>query len=116
MSSVTYPTSRWARARSDRRSRLASLVAYPELLALLALTAVLNLWDLSINGWANTYYAAAVKSTSGGLSARPARASAANPSSACSALASAARISGSGSAPPRSPKAVTEQPYWGWGP
>ena len=43
---------------------LASLFAYPELLALLALTAVLNLWDLSINGWANTYYAAAVRSMS----------------------------------------------------
>ncbi|HUB03433.1 MAG TPA: glycosyltransferase family 39 protein, partial [Solirubrobacteraceae bacterium] len=64
MSSVTYPTSRWARARSERRSRVASLFAYPELLALLALTAVLNLWDLSINGWANTYYAAAVRSMS----------------------------------------------------
>ncbi len=64
MSSVSYPTSRWARTRADRRPRLASLVAYPELLALLTLTAVLNLWDLSINGWANTYYAAAVKSMS----------------------------------------------------
>jgi hypothetical protein len=29
---------------------LASLLAYPELLGLLGLTAVLNLWDLSING------------------------------------------------------------------
>ncbi|MBV8219288.1 MAG: glycosyltransferase family 39 protein, partial [Solirubrobacterales bacterium] len=47
-----------------RRTRLASLLAYPEVLALLALTAVLNLWDLSINGWANTYYSAAVKSMS----------------------------------------------------
>ena len=66
MSSVTYPARRWARARarSDRRPRLASLFAYPELLALVALTAVLNLWDLSINGWANTYYSAAVKSMS----------------------------------------------------
>ena len=64
MSSVSYPTSRWTRARSERRTRLASLFAYPELLALLALTGVLNLWDLSINGWANTYYSAAVKSMS----------------------------------------------------
>ena len=66
MSSVTYPARRRARvrARSERRSRLASLFAYPELLALLALTAVLNLWDLSINGWANTYYSAAIKSMS----------------------------------------------------
>jgi 4-amino-4-deoxy-L-arabinose transferase-like glycosyltransferase len=63
VSSVTYRVAR-ARARSERRSRVASLLAYPELLALLALTAVLNLWDLSINGWANTYYAAAVKSMS----------------------------------------------------
>jgi 4-amino-4-deoxy-L-arabinose transferase-like glycosyltransferase len=53
-----------ARPRAGRRTRAASLVAYPELLALLALTGVLNLWDLSINGWANTYYAAAVKSMS----------------------------------------------------
>ena len=64
MSSVSYPTSRWARARSERRPRLASLFAYPELLALLTLTAVLNLWDLSINGWANTYYSAAIRSMS----------------------------------------------------
>ncbi len=66
MSSVTYPARRWARARSraERRPRLASLFAYPELLALLALTGVLNLWDLSINGWANTYYSAAVRSMS----------------------------------------------------
>ena len=64
MSSVSYPTSRWARARSERRPRLASLFAYPELLTLLALTAVLNLWDLSINGWANTYYSAAIRSMS----------------------------------------------------
>ena len=65
MSSVSYPARRWARAlRSERRPRLASVLAYPELLALLALTAVLNLWDLSINGWANTYYSAAVRSMS----------------------------------------------------
>ncbi len=63
MSSVTYPIAR-GRARSERRSRVASLFAYPELLALLALTGVLNLWDLSINGWANTYYAAAIRSMS----------------------------------------------------
>ncbi len=64
MSSLSYPARRWARARTTRRTRLASLLAYPELLALLALTAVLNLWDLSINGWANTYYSAAIKSMS----------------------------------------------------
>ena len=32
------------------------------LLVLLALTAGLNLWNLAINGWANTYYSAAVRS------------------------------------------------------
>jgi 4-amino-4-deoxy-L-arabinose transferase-like glycosyltransferase len=40
------------------------LLARPELLVLLAGAAILNLWNLSINGWANTYYAAAVKSMS----------------------------------------------------
>ncbi|MDO9407311.1 glycosyltransferase family 39 protein [Patulibacter sp.] len=34
----------------------------PELLALLVLAAVLNLWNLGINGQANDYYSAAVKS------------------------------------------------------
>ena len=34
----------------------------PELAGLLALAAVLNLWALSRNGWANEYYAAAVRS------------------------------------------------------
>jgi 4-amino-4-deoxy-L-arabinose transferase-like glycosyltransferase len=37
----------------------------PELVALLALAGVLNLWDLSRNGWANGYYAAAVRSMAG---------------------------------------------------
>ena len=43
-------------------SRLARLVARPELLGLLVLAAVLNLWSLDANGWANTYYSAAVRS------------------------------------------------------
>jgi 4-amino-4-deoxy-L-arabinose transferase-like glycosyltransferase len=34
----------------------------PELVVLVALAAALNLWALSINGWANTYYSAAVRS------------------------------------------------------
>jgi len=51
------------RARALPRP-LARLMTYPELLGLLAVTGVLNLWNLSINGWANTYYAAAVKSMS----------------------------------------------------
>jgi 4-amino-4-deoxy-L-arabinose transferase-like glycosyltransferase len=45
-----------------RGSRLARLVARPELLGLLALAAILNLWSLDANGWANTYYSAAVRS------------------------------------------------------
>ncbi len=36
----------------------------PELLALIALAGALNLWALSRNGWANEYYAAAVRSMS----------------------------------------------------
>jgi 4-amino-4-deoxy-L-arabinose transferase-like glycosyltransferase len=36
----------------------------PELLGLVGIAAVLNLWGLSINGWANTYYSAAVRSMS----------------------------------------------------
>jgi len=36
----------------------------PELLGLLALAGVLNLWSLGRNGWANEYYSAAVRSMS----------------------------------------------------
>jgi 4-amino-4-deoxy-L-arabinose transferase-like glycosyltransferase len=43
--------------------RLISAVrARPELPAVLAIAALLNLWGLSINGWANTFYSAAVRS------------------------------------------------------
>ena len=52
-------------ARRGQRAvpRLLSAVrAPPELPAVLAIAAVLNLWGLSINGWANTYYSAAVRS------------------------------------------------------
>jgi 4-amino-4-deoxy-L-arabinose transferase-like glycosyltransferase len=45
------------------RERLAALRRpHPELIALLALAAVLDLWALSRNGWANDYYSAAVRS------------------------------------------------------
>jgi 4-amino-4-deoxy-L-arabinose transferase-like glycosyltransferase len=55
--SISYP------ARIGARPRwLGRVLARPELLGLLGLAAVLNLWGLSINGWANTYYAAAVRS------------------------------------------------------
>ncbi len=59
-----------APARLGRRrlraapAALRRVIAYPELLGLLAATGALNLWNLSINGFANTYYAAAVKSMS----------------------------------------------------
>ena len=38
---------------------------WPELLCLPALAAVLDLWALSANGWANEYYSAAVRSMAG---------------------------------------------------
>ena len=52
------------RTAPGRRARAATakVTRRPELLTLLALTAALNLWDLSRNGWANTYYSAAVRS------------------------------------------------------
>src|SRR4051812_442359 len=47
----------------DVRARSRSLsVPYPELVALLVLAGVLNLWGLSVNGWANEYYAGSVRS------------------------------------------------------
>jgi 4-amino-4-deoxy-L-arabinose transferase-like glycosyltransferase len=47
-------------------SRLRALpLPRPELAALLALAAVLYLWALSKNGWANDYYSAAVRSMAG---------------------------------------------------
>jgi len=59
LSSIPYP----ARPRALPRPRL-RLRIRPELAGLLGLAAVLNLWGLSINGWANTYYSAAVRSMS----------------------------------------------------
>jgi 4-amino-4-deoxy-L-arabinose transferase-like glycosyltransferase len=41
---------------------LQGLRARPELLVIVGIAGVLNLWGLSINGWANTYYSAAVRS------------------------------------------------------
>ena len=56
----------WTARHSRRRSRgrLERVLAKPELLGLLGLAGVLNLWGLSINGWANQYYSAAVRSMS----------------------------------------------------
>jgi 4-amino-4-deoxy-L-arabinose transferase-like glycosyltransferase len=56
------------RPRSRSPRALASAVqrvgARPELIGLLGLATVLNVWGLSVNGWANTYYSAAVRSMS----------------------------------------------------
>ncbi len=48
----------------DRVRAVRIPVPAPELLALLILAAVLDLWALDRNGWANTYYSAAVRSMS----------------------------------------------------
>jgi 4-amino-4-deoxy-L-arabinose transferase-like glycosyltransferase len=64
--SLSYPAP-WAarlRAHARRGTRLDRMFARPELPGLLGIAAVLNLWSLSINGWANTYYSAAVRSMS----------------------------------------------------
>ncbi len=49
--------------RASARTRRLAL-PFPELGALLVLAGVLNLWALDRNGWANTYYSAAVRSMS----------------------------------------------------
>ncbi len=62
--SATYRA--WPGSRCERSSApgLQWVRARPELPGLLAIAALLNLWGLSINGWANTYYSAAVRSMS----------------------------------------------------
>ena len=51
--------------RHRTRTRTFALrLPYPELVGLIALAGTLNLWALSSNGWANDYYAAAVRSMS----------------------------------------------------
>jgi 4-amino-4-deoxy-L-arabinose transferase-like glycosyltransferase len=52
-------------AGRTRARSLAQRIPHPELLGLIALAGVLNLWALARNGWANEYYAAAVRSMSG---------------------------------------------------
>jgi 4-amino-4-deoxy-L-arabinose transferase-like glycosyltransferase len=59
--SIPYPASAGALSRARLRLRLR---LRPELGALIGVAAVLNLWGLGINGWANTYYSAAVRSMS----------------------------------------------------
>ncbi len=51
----------WLRRGSGTRAAVRRLVAFPELIGVLAVAGVLNLWNLSINGDANDFYAAAVK-------------------------------------------------------
>ncbi|MGH2893242.1 MAG: ArnT family glycosyltransferase, partial [Solirubrobacteraceae bacterium] len=41
---------------------LQALRTRPELIAVVGIAGILNLWGLSLNGWANTYYSAAVRS------------------------------------------------------
>src|SRR4051794_16991102 len=55
MSTISLPSRPAIRLRSIARPR-------PELLGLLVLAAVLNLWALDQNGWANEYYSAAIRS------------------------------------------------------
>jgi 4-amino-4-deoxy-L-arabinose transferase-like glycosyltransferase len=67
MSTATSPSVRMPRSSSSARDRLRARripMPKPELLALVVLAAVLDLWALDKNGWANTYYSAAVKSMS----------------------------------------------------
>jgi 4-amino-4-deoxy-L-arabinose transferase-like glycosyltransferase len=65
MESATHPHPRsWNSTRLRDRLRAVPRPR-PELAALLALAAVLYLWSLSKNGWANDYYAAAVHSMAG---------------------------------------------------
>jgi 4-amino-4-deoxy-L-arabinose transferase-like glycosyltransferase len=63
--SLAFPTARlgWSGGRPLTQARAwLRRSARPELVVLLAVAAFLNLWDLSRNGWANGYYAAAVRS------------------------------------------------------
>jgi 4-amino-4-deoxy-L-arabinose transferase-like glycosyltransferase len=60
--SISYPSPWTARLRDRARVSERRWLRRPELFGLLTLAGVLNLWGLSINGWANTYYSAAVRS------------------------------------------------------
>jgi 4-amino-4-deoxy-L-arabinose transferase-like glycosyltransferase len=65
MESATHPhPTSWNPTRLRDRLRALPLPR-PELAALLVLAAVLYLWGLSKNGWANDYYSAAVRSMAG---------------------------------------------------
>jgi 4-amino-4-deoxy-L-arabinose transferase-like glycosyltransferase len=64
---ATAPAAAGAAGAGRARIRVKALALrapHPELAAVISLAALLNLWALSRNGWANDYYAAAVKSMS----------------------------------------------------
>jgi 4-amino-4-deoxy-L-arabinose transferase-like glycosyltransferase len=66
METATHPHSRPWNSSTRLRDRLRAVpLPRPELAALLVLAAVLYLWGLSKNGWANDYYSAAVRSMAG---------------------------------------------------
>jgi 4-amino-4-deoxy-L-arabinose transferase-like glycosyltransferase len=68
MSTATSADVRAPRTPSALRDRVRALripIPAPELLALLVIAAVLDLWALDRNGFANTYYSAAVRSMAG---------------------------------------------------
>ena len=60
----THRATTWSRPRLQAKLRSLPLPR-PELAALLVLAAVLDLWALGQNGWANDYYSAAVRSMAG---------------------------------------------------
>jgi 4-amino-4-deoxy-L-arabinose transferase-like glycosyltransferase len=63
--SISVPSTAARRARPAPLERVRALrLPRPELAFLLVLAAVLDLWSLALNGWANTYYSAAVRSMS----------------------------------------------------
>jgi 4-amino-4-deoxy-L-arabinose transferase-like glycosyltransferase len=65
---VRAPRTPASSASASARDRLRALripAPAPELIALLIVAAVLDLWALDRNGWANTYYSAAVRSMAG---------------------------------------------------
>ena len=66
METATHPPPRPWNSSTRLRDRLRAVpLPRPELAALLVLAALLYLWGLSKNGWANDYYSAAVRSMAG---------------------------------------------------
>ena len=61
MSTYPIPAPRDPLLRRARARAVALPRTHPELLGLLLLAAVLDFWALDRNGWANTYYSAAVR-------------------------------------------------------